>query len=199
MSKLNGIVQAPRTSRSVRTLFCPINNILRKPCDSHGLPALSAGFRRIVGRSLYTNSSSSDLGTDVLPHVHTDPVGIFHAHLRCGTLNRYIATACLEAADLTNRADGHLGAATINWLWDDHEHIHWSKYCRLLPHMTSLLVREGREELLWDWMEQQPVRRPKSSKSVYSLGWRAYVLELLVLIKASQAAIHRSLDAPLCT
>lgn len=42
------------------------------------------------------------------------------------------------------------------------------------------------------------MRRPKSSKSVYSLGWRAYILELLVLIKASQAAIHRSLDAPLC-
>jgi hypothetical protein len=37
-----------------------------------------------------------------------------------------------------------------------------------------------------------------SSKSVYSLGWRAYILELLVLIKASQAAIHRSLDALLC-
>ncbi|KAI4741161.1 hypothetical protein E4T50_08381 [Aureobasidium sp. EXF-12298] len=103
-----------------------------------------------------------------------------------------MAHSCLKTAARRELYDKGLGEATINWMWKDHDSYQFPRDTSLLEHMVKHLVREGKEELLWKWIEQK-------SRKTASLGpndrfvWRADALRALVSAQAF-ASDRDSLD-----
>jgi hypothetical protein len=91
-----------------------------------------------------------------------------------------------------------MGEAAIMWLWWIYDSIEYPGDSDLLNPIAILLVHEGKEELLWDWMKQEsrkPVNKAdKYDKYGYRFTWRTAALQSLVEAKAYLAHDH-SLDA----
>lgn len=150
----------PRVPRPVGSPPCPKRDIPR---------TTSGGIRELVSATVcrtpvaislvHTMSMLSTRKLDILPHEETDPVERFRAHRHHGTLDYSIAATCLKEADLADRLDAKLGFETVKWLLESDDRVDVSESeagVIMLQHMTNLLVCEGQEELLWDWMQKQP-------------------------------------------
>ncbi|KAI5199889.1 hypothetical protein E4T39_06018 [Aureobasidium subglaciale] len=129
----------------------------------------------------------------VLPE-NENPVKVFNANLRDGTLTKDIAASCLKTAVRREKYDGGLGEAAIKWLWKEHDSYEFPRDVELLDFMIRLLVQERKEDLIWSWIEQ------KSRKGAH-LGpkdrfvWRADAVRSLITAKAF--ASENSLDEAL--
>ncbi|KAI5271130.1 hypothetical protein E4T47_05552 [Aureobasidium subglaciale] len=118
----------------------------------------------------------------VLPE-NENPVKVFDANLRDGTLTKAIATSCLKTAVRREKYDGGLGEAAIKWLWKEHDSYEFPKDVELLDYMIRLLVQEGKEDLLWSWIEQKS-RKSGNLGPKDRFAWRADAVRSLVTSKA---------------
>jgi hypothetical protein len=124
----------------------------------------------------------------------------FREHFTEKTLTRPLMISCLENAVRSDQAGSQMGGAAIMWLWWIYDSIEYPGDSDLLNPIAILLVREGKEELLWDWMKQEP-RKPvnkadKYDKYNHRYMWRTEALQSLVEAKAHLTP-DRSLDAAL--
>ncbi|KAH0288089.1 hypothetical protein M436DRAFT_46933 [Aureobasidium namibiae CBS 147.97] len=112
-----------------------------------------------------------------------DAVQLFYTHRETGTLTKPLATSCLRDLDRRNRHDTGLGEATIKWMWNEHDRYEFPRDKDLLDQMVKHLVKEGKEDMLWNWIEQK-------SRKTDSLGpkdrfvWRSDAVKSLVRAKA---------------
>lgn len=147
---------------------------------------------RLSGRATAAADSKYEL-----PRIYDDqdPVEVFNTHLKDGILTKPMAHSCLKTASRHGRFDKGLGEATIKWMWKDHDNYQFPRDTSLLEHMVRHCVREGKEELVWKWIEQ------KSRKSS-TLGpndrfvWRADAVRAIIAAKAF-ASDHGKLDGAL--
>ena len=172
----------------------------------------SGGCRELVSATVcrtpvaislvHTASMSSTRKLDILPHEETDPVERFRTHLHHGTLDYPIAATCLKEADLADRLDAKLGLETVKWLLESDDRVDVSESeaaVIMLQHTTNLLVREGQEELLWDWMQKQPGDQGMAGgRPASRFQRRACALRALVETKACRSTNKQdNLDASL--
>jgi len=112
-----------------------------------------------------------------------DVVQLFNAHRENGTLTKPLALTYLKDLDRKNCHDTGLGEATIKWMWNEHDRYEFPRDKDLLDQMIRHLVKEGKEDMLWNWIEQK-------SRKTDSLGpkdrfvWRSDAVKSLVRAKA---------------
>ncbi|CAD0095642.1 unnamed protein product [Aureobasidium mustum] len=168
----------------------------------HSRPAALVRSWSINHRTLSTtNARKLDLANVMVPPEDKDPSNIFRAHLAEGTLTRPLAVSCLQDAVRLNQIDSRVGEIAIKWLWDHYDGIKYPNDSDLINPIAILLVREGKEELLWDWISQESLK-PVSDSGHSNLNlrhdWRQAALCALVEAKA-HFATDNSLDAALKT
>jgi hypothetical protein len=84
-----------------------------------------------------------------------DPLERFREHFTKGTLTRPRVVSCLEDAVRLDQPGSRMGEAAIMWIWSSYDSIECPLDTDLVNSIALLLVREGKEELLWDWMAQE--------------------------------------------
>ena len=94
------------------------------------------------------------MATVMIPEIE-DPLERFREHFTKGTLTRPLVISCLEDAVSLNQPGSRMGEAAIMWIWKSYASIEYPGDADLLNLIALLLVREGKEELLWDWMNQE--------------------------------------------
>lgn len=154
-----------------------------------------------------TNARKLDLADVMVPPEAKGPAQIFRTHLAEGTLTKHLAVSCLQDAVCLNEPHSRAGEAAIKWLWDKHDSIKYPDDVDLINPTAILLVKEGKEGLLWDWMNQESQRpapditHPNDRKEKRRLlgsryAWREAAFRGLVEAKA-HLATDNSLDAAL--
>ena len=145
-------------------------------------------------------SISADLRHELSPgRDDSDPVRLFNTHLEGGTLTKELALSHLKALTKTTRYDTGLGEATLKWMWNKHDKYDDSKEDRdLLKQTIRHLVREGKEELAWNWIEQDSRTSDDSLDPKALYIWRSATVSALVSAKAFSAD-YDSLDGALET
>jgi hypothetical protein len=155
-----------------------------------------------------TNAEKFDLAKVMVRSDIKDPLETFREHVKKGTLTRPLVVLCLEDAVRLIQPDSQMGEAAITWLWISYDSIEYPLDTDLVNAIAILLVREGKEELLWDWMNQES-QKPASKSNRYiefdrsasfdkRYDWRAAAFRGLVEAKVYLATDH-SLDAALET
>jgi hypothetical protein len=124
-----------------------------------------------------------------------DPVEQFNAHLETGTLTKTLAHSYLKELSKQDRYDAGLGEATIKWMWNDHDRYEFPRDVALLEQVVRHLVKEGKEELAWSWIEQKS-RKTAASGPNARFVWRTDTVRAIVSAKAF-ASDHDSLDGAL--
>lgn len=94
------------------------------------------------------------MATVMVPEIE-DPLGRFRKHFTKGTLTRPLVISCLDDAVRLNEPGSRMGEAAIMWIWNSYDSIEYPLDTDLINSIAILLVREGKEELLWDWMDQE--------------------------------------------
>jgi len=155
-------------------------------------------------RTKSTIAKKPDVATVMVPEIE-DPLERFRKHFTQGTLTRPLVISCLEDAVRLNQPGSRMGEAAITWIWNSYDSIEYPLDTDLVNSIAILLDREGKEELLWDWMDQE-TQKPRTKKAPSIPGvfepidqnymWRATALRALVEAKA-RLATDRSLDAAL--
>lgn len=135
----------------------------------------------------------------MVPPEVKSPAEIFHTHLVAETLTRDLAVSCLQDAFHWNQADSQIGESAIKWLWDRYDSIGYPDDVDLINPIAVLLVREGKEELLWNWISQES-RKPAGTSKHFAFDrrydWRTAAFRGLVEAK-THLATDKSLDAAL--
>ncbi|KEQ58057.1 uncharacterized protein M437DRAFT_60330, partial [Aureobasidium melanogenum CBS 110374] len=126
-----------------------------------------------------------DLADVMVPSEVKDPADIFRTHLADGSLTRPLAFSCLQDI-IRSRSGSGIGEAAIKWLWEEYDSIEFPNDTPLVDAIALLLVRDGKEELMWDWMNQEP-QKPATLSDRDRHVWRA------------RLATNGSLDAALET
>jgi hypothetical protein len=124
-----------------------------------------------------------------------DPVAQFNTHLENGTLTKLLAHSYLKELSRQDRYDAGLGEATIKWMWNEHDRYEFPRDAALLEQMVRHLVKEGKEELAWNWVEQKS-RKTAASGPNARFVWRTDTVRAIVSAKAF-ASDHDSLDGAL--
>ena len=142
-------------------------------------------FDHITCRLASTTDDSADIRHEQSPeNDKKDPVRLFNKHLERGTLTRDRALSHLKALTKMTRYDTGLGEATLKWMWDEHDNYDDSEHGDLLEQTIRHLVREGKEELAWSWIEQESRKPenyfPPSSRFI----WRSATASALVSARA---------------
>lgn len=147
-----------------------------------------------------TTTDSADVRREQSPqHDDPDSVQLFNIHLEAGTLTQELALSYLKALTEKTRYDTGLGEATLKWMWDQHDNYDDSKEDRdLLEQTIRHLVREGKEELAWNWIEQESQKNDDSLDPKARYRWRLATVRALVSAKAFSAD-YNSLDGALET
>ena len=163
-------------------------------------PAHKRHFDHVTRRLTSTTSESADIRREQSPEYDdSDPVRLFNIHLEDGTLTKELALSHLKALTKTTRYDTGLGEATLKWMWNEYDKYDDSKVDRdLLEQTIRHLVREGKEELAWRWIEQESQKTDDSLSPWVQFIWRAATASALVPTKAFSAE-HNSLDGALET
>lgn len=173
------------------------------PWVNHYRLAASAGLP-ISDRKKSTNAKKPDMA-NLMVSEFEDPLERFRHHFTKGTLTRPLVISCLEDAFSLNRPGSRMGEAAIMWIWRSYDSIEYPGDADLLNFIALLLVREGKEELLWDWMDQEPQKPPaeklpsipgKFEPLDPNYSWRTTAFRALIEAKA-RLATNRSLDAAL--
>lgn len=112
-----------------------------------------------------------------------DPVQLFNTHLENGTLTKPLALSYLRDLDRKNRHDTGLGEATIKWMWKEHDRYEFPRDKDLLDQMVKRLVKEGKEDMLWKWIEQKS-RKTDALGPKDRFPWRTDAVKSLVKSKA---------------
>jgi hypothetical protein len=176
------------------------NGILPWSINNYRL-ATPAGFLSI-NRTVSTNARKPDMTTVIVESDIKDPLERFREHFTKGTLTRPLVVSCLEDAVRLNQPGSRMGEAAIMWLWRSYDSIEYPEDADLLNPVAVLLVREGKEELLWNWMAQETTKPADESLKSGSYDkryeWRSAALRALVEAKVHFATNH-SLDAALET
>lgn len=161
---------------------------------------LLSSYNHINRRLASTESDSADIRREQSPeHDDLDPVRLFHTHLEGGTLTPELALSHLKALTRTTRFDTGLGEATLKWMWTGYERYNNSREeIDLLEQTIRHLVREGKEEMAWSWIEQDSRIFGDSSDPEARYIWRSATLSALISTKAFSAD-HDSLDGALET
>jgi hypothetical protein len=60
-----------------------------------------------------------------------------------------------------------MGEATIMWIWKSYDSIEYPLDSDLISSIALLLVREGKEELMWDWIDQESQKPASDTANVY--------------------------------
>ncbi|KEQ76735.1 hypothetical protein M436DRAFT_37489, partial [Aureobasidium namibiae CBS 147.97] len=129
----------------------------------------------------------------------SDPLRLFNTHLEGGTLTKELALSHLKALTKMTHYGTGSGEATIKWMWNEYDKYDDSKVDRdLLEQTIRHLVREGKEELAWSWIEQESRRTNDSLNPGVRFIWRAATASALVAAKAFSAD-HDNLDGALET
>ncbi|KAG9949603.1 hypothetical protein KCU85_g4275, partial [Aureobasidium melanogenum] len=143
-----------------------------------------------------TNVRKLDLTDVMVPSEVKDPADIFRTHLADGSLTRPLAFSCLQDI-IRSRSGSGIGEAAIKWLWEEYDSIESSNDTPLVDAIALLLVRDGKEELMWEWMNQEP-QKPATLSDRDRHVWRISAFHGLVEAKA-RLATDGSLDAALET
>ncbi|KAG9528976.1 hypothetical protein KCU93_g3756, partial [Aureobasidium melanogenum] len=163
----------------------------------HCRPAAFVRFWSIANRTSSTTPARKlDLADLTVRSEVKDPSEIFRTHLAEGTLTRPLAVSCLQDIIRSSSGSG-IGEAAIKWLWDEHDSIEFPNDTPLVDAIALLLVRDGKEKLMWDWMNQKS-RRPATLSNRDRHVWRVSAFRGLVEAKA-RLATDGSLDAALET
>lgn len=167
--------------------------------NHYRLAAAATGFPSI-NRKKSTGAKQLDMANLMVPEIQ-DPLERFRYHFTKGTLTRPLVISCLEDAVSLNKPGSRMGEAAIMWIWRSYDSIEYPGDADLLNLIALLLVREAKEELMWDWMDQESQKlhvRVKSTNDSVDLrhGWRTAAFRGLVEAKAHLATDH-SLDAAL--
>ncbi|CAD0099487.1 unnamed protein product [Aureobasidium mustum] len=120
------------------------------------------------------------------------PETLFRSKLDAGTLSRPVASICLVEANHRNQVAAKLGQAALTWLWDQRDDLIYPDDNDLVFAMTDLLVREGNEEEVWDWIRCRS-HRSKDLPFYVRHEWRATALKGLVMSK-TKLSTNGSLD-----
>jgi hypothetical protein len=163
--------------------------------------AASAGFLS-VNRTKSTKARKLDMATVMVQSDIKDPLERFRKHLTKGTLTRPLVVSCLEEAVRLDQPGSRMGETAIMWLWRSYDSIEYSLDTDLINSIAILLVREGKEELIWDWMDQETQKSASEAEESalydHRYMWRTVALRGLVEAKA-YLATDNSLDAALET
>lgn len=125
-----------------------------------------------------------------------DPIQLFNAHLENKTLTKPLALSYLRALDRQNRHDTGLGEATIKWMWKEHDRYEFPRDKDLLDQMVKHLVKEGKEDMLWKWIEQKS-RKTEALGPKDRFPWRSDAVRSLVKSKAFASPDADNLDGAL--
>ncbi|KAH0237664.1 hypothetical protein KCV03_g207, partial [Aureobasidium melanogenum] len=149
-----------------------------------------------------TNARKPDLAGVVVSQKDKDPSERFRTHLAEGTLTRPLAVSCLQDAVLLNQPHSQLGKAAMMWLWNQYDTIRYPDDVDLTDSLAILLVREGKEEMMWEWIAQESQSHNIPTKNGRILkkrcDWCNAAFRGLVEAKA-HLATDNSLDAALET
>lgn len=196
MSIRIGFKQALRVARLQKTLRSAGSSALYERQTSQSW--LPSSYNHITSRLASTASATTvTKHKEAQVHDDQDPVQSFNTHLELGTLTKTRARSFLKELTRQNRYDSGLGEATIKWMWNEHDRYEFPGDKDLLEQMVRHIVREGKEELVWSWIEQK-------SRKTSSLGpnarfvWRADAVRALISAKAF-VSDHDSLDGALET
>lgn len=94
------------------------------------------------------------MATVMVPEIE-DPLERFRHHFTKGTLTRPLVISCLDDAVSLNKPGSRMGEAAIMWIWRSYDSIEYPLDADLVSPIALLLVREGKEDLMWDWMNQE--------------------------------------------
>lgn len=125
-----------------------------------------------------------------------DPIQLFNTHLSNKTLTKPLALSYLRALDRQNRSDKGLGEATIKWMWNEHDRYEFPRDKDLVDQMVKHLVKEGKEDLLWKWIEQKS-RKTEALGPIDRFSWRTDAVKSLVKSKAFASSDADNLDGAL--
>jgi hypothetical protein len=174
------------------------NGILPRSINRYRLAASAESLS--VNRTVSTNARKPDMTTVMVEADIKDPLERFREHFTKGTLTRPLVVSCLEDAVRLDQPGSRMGEAAIMWIWSSYDSIEYPLDTDLVNSIALLLVREGKEELLWDWMAQE-TQKPASEGSKYGYldkryEWRIAAFRGLVEAK-THLATDQSLDAAL--
>jgi hypothetical protein len=174
------------------------NGILPRSINRYRLAASAESLS--VNRTVSTNARKPDMTTVMVEADIKDPLERFREHFTKGTLTRPLVVSCLEDAVRLDQPGSRMGEAAIMWIWSSYDSIEYPLDTDLVNSIALLLVREGKEELLWDWMAQE-TQKPASEGSKYGYldkryEWRTAAFRGLVEAK-THLATDQSLDAAL--
>ncbi|CAD0107778.1 unnamed protein product [Aureobasidium uvarum] len=198
MSVRISFTQALRGLRLQKTLRTSGSSVSYNRPASQPWLASSACYYHVTSRF-----ASTAIGKNANKHKQSganddrDPVELFNTHLQDGTLTKPMAQSYLKTVTRQERYDGGLGEATIKWMWNEHDSYEFPRDTSLLDHMVRHLVREGKEELVWKWIEQKS-RKSGNLGPTERFVWRADTVKALIGAKAF-ASDRDSLDGALET
>lgn len=156
-------------------------------------------FNHISPRLASTTSNLADAELEKYSELYrSDPVRLFNTQLEGGILTKELALSHLKALTERTRYDTGLGEATLKWMWDQHDKYDPKEDKKLLEQTIRHLVREGKEELAWDWIEQESRKPDDSSDPKARYVWKSATVCALVSAKAFSAD-YDSLDGALET
>lgn len=85
-----------------------------------------------------------------------------------------------------------LGKPLMTWLWDQYDEIVHPDDNDLVYGLTYLLVVEGHEELVWDWILANETKKPMGTGLKVAYQWRATAVTFLAMAKSKD--VYGSLD-----
>jgi hypothetical protein len=144
-----------------------------------------------------TGGSSDSRRNQNLMYGDQDPVQLFNTHLANGTLTKQLALLHLKTLTRETRYDTGLGEATLKWMWNEHDSHESLEDKYLLEQTIRHLVREGKEELAWNWIQQKS-RKPEFLGPKARFVWRSDTVSALISARAFSVD-HDSLDGALET
>jgi hypothetical protein len=194
MSLRPNIKQALRVARLQKSLrWCGSSSLYERQASQSCLPSSSCHVHSRLASTTSSTPYARERKFRVLDD--QDPVAQFNTHLENGTLTKSLAHSYLKDLSKQNRYDAGLGEATIKWMWNEHDRYEFPRDVALLEQVVSHLVKEGKEELAWNWIEQKS-RKTVASGPNARFVWRTDTVRAIISAKAF-ASDHDSLDGAL--